>query len=67
MLLNSQSVGPGVFYWDLSVSATSLNLSQKTFGQILNIEMNNLYNSISFLVLLTLLNLECWPYIKYRI
>lgn len=57
MFLNSQSVGPGVFYWDLSVSATSLNLSQKTFGQILNIEMNNLYNSISFLVLLTLLNL----------
>lgn len=67
MFLNSQSVGPGFFYWGLSVSATSLNLSPKTFGQILNIEMNNLYNSISFLVLLTLLNLECWPYIKYRI
>lgn len=50
MFLNSQSVGPGVFlYWGLSVSATSLNLSPKTFGQILNIEMNNLYNSISFM------------------
>lgn len=67
MFLNSQSVGPGFFYWGLSVSATSLNLSPKTFGQILNIEMNNLYNSNSFLVSLTLLNLECWPYIKYRI
>lgn len=49
MFLNSQSVGPGFLYWGLSVSTTSLNLSPKTFGQILNIEMNNLYNSISFM------------------
>lgn len=49
MFLNSQSVGPGFFYWGLSVSTTSLNLSPKTFGQILNIEINNLYNSISFM------------------